>query len=333
MTDHHESRHPSSSEPRRRRGALSTTGVMLDRIVAWITFDRAKAVVLIMVASYSMTFSCRSEQDADGNILYSLMKGWIDKKNIDSMLKFAREYEREAQKQRIKAEHAMARIRQLEDQIKDKAEESAANIAAIESKYSTVLADFNRLQEENQVLISRLESRSKKNKRLNKEIIARKEFGDQLKQANTSASKLSTEITNLKQMSESITAADWLDLDDRDHPSERVEAVPATDVARIKQEIQDVSRHQISLRGLLEKSENEHTRFMLVKEMALARSYLRYLKKVHDFRLRFTERPIKETLIPSRYTSQLGIKEGAKTSRKPTDTDQPATSDGFLPEL
>lgn len=108
-------------------------------------------------------------------------------------------------------------------------------------------------------------------------------------------------------MSKTITSADWLELGlDSVNSGDPIEALPASDVAKIKVEIQEISRHQMSLRGLLEKSENEHTRFMLVKEMALARSYLRYLKKVHDFRLRFTERPLKENLIPLRYTSQLG---------------------------
>lgn len=306
MTDDHDLRSPESNKPPRRRGPLSTTGVALDRMVAWVTFDRAKAVVLIMVAAYSLTFSCRSEQDADGNIFYSLMKGWIDKKNIDSMLKFAREYEREAQRQRIKAEVAMAKIRQLEEQIKDKAEESAANIAAIELKYSRVLEDFHRLQRENQVLLSQLESRAKKNGRVTKEILARKEFGSQLEEANRSATSLSTEITNLKEMSQTITAANWLRLAPGSEPfPERVVALPASDVTMIKKEIQEVSRHQMALRGLLEQTESESTRFKLVKEMALARSYLRYLKKVHDFRLRFTDKPIHENLIPARYTSQI----------------------------
>lgn len=308
MTNHHDSPSPAAPkpapQPAPRRGPLRTTGLALDRIVSWVTFDRAKAVVLIMVAAYSLTFSCRSEQDADGNIFYTLMKGWIDKKNIDSMLKFAREYEREAQRQRIKADHAVAKISQLEELIKDKAEESAANIAAIEGKYSQVLADFHRLQKENQLLLSQLESRSKKNRRVTKEIQARKQFGSQLAEANKSASSLSTEISNLKQMSQKITATNWLAPDSDPYPTP-IEALPTSDVAKIKTEIQEVSRHQIALRGLLEKSESESTRFKLVKEMALARSYLRYLKKVHDFRLRFRDKPIHEPLIPARYTSQI----------------------------
>lgn len=303
MTDDHD----RSPEPRKRRGPLSTTGAALDRIVAWVTFDRAKAVVLIMVAAYSLTFSCRSEQDADGNIFYSLMKGWIDKKNIDSMLKFAREYEREAKRQTTKAELAMAKIRQLEEQIKDKAEESAANIAAIELKYSQVLMDFHRLQRENEVLLSQLESSAnKKNRRVTKEIKARKQFGDQLAEANKSATSLSTEISNLKQMSKTITSANWLRLIPGGEPlPQKFVGLPTSDVTNIKQEIQDISRHQMALQSLLDRSESDEDSFKLVKEMALARSYLRYLKNVHDYRLRFAEKPIHESLIPPRYTTQL----------------------------
>lgn len=273
------------------------------QIVEWTTFDRAKAFVLVFFFLWSITYSCQSQKDIDNNLLFSFVKGWIDKSNIDSMLKYAKEYEKEAKKQKSKADLAVEKIKLLEQQIKDKAIESKTKISLIEEKYQFVMEEFIGLQNENKVLIKHLEKDNHKTKRVSSEIFARKKFDSLLEKANKSADSLSDEFSNLKDLSDEISSPDWSFLNEIEKEVNII-SPPIHDTYKINSEIIDLMRHREILKELAQKNKQNSHYVKIKKEIKLVNSYTKYLKELLSFKRRYNEFPSVDILVPSKFTHQ-----------------------------